>query len=64
MDKHIKWKCISGRSSADKHFIKNEQKSIMILKSYMLTIPSTLMFKYHVNHEVICIYLPRNDIEG
>ena len=32
-DKNMKWSCVSGKSSQDKHSIKKNKQPIMILKS-------------------------------
>ena len=35
-------KVLSGKISEDKHSVKKDKQSIMIVKSYMLRLPSTL----------------------
>ena len=60
MDKNSKWRYISGRSSEDNPLIKKVKQSIMILKSYMLRLPSTLFLKNMVNHEIMYMFLAQN----
>ena len=57
MNKNIKWICVSWISSEDKNSMKKDKQYIMTYKSYMLRLPSTLYVKYHVNHDIICIFL-------
>ena len=45
MDKNIKWGYIYERNGEEKHSIKSDKKYIMILKSYILRLSSTLFSK-------------------
>ena len=45
----------SGRDSEDKHSIQKDNKSIMIVKSYMLRLPSTL-FSKNISIMRLCIH--------
>ena len=64
MVNNIKWRCIYGRSSEDKHSIKNSIQSTMKLKSFMQRLPLALFKK---NMSILRLYVliwPRNDIDG
>ena len=45
MVNNIKWRCIYGRSSEDKHSIKNSIQSTMKLKSFIQRLPLALFKK-------------------
>ena len=63
IDKRIELKDPSGRINEDKNSIKKDKQSIMLFKINMFGLPSTFQKKEHVNHEFICIFWPRNDID-
>ena len=44
-DENIKWRCISGSCSEEKHFIKKDKQSFMIFDRYILRLPSIMFLK-------------------
>ena len=54
MDRNIKWRCKSGRSSEDKVSTKKDKQYIIIFKSYMVRLPSTLSWN---NLSILRLYV-------